>query len=76
MVFYFIDKSTLFNHVDDFENTLAFSNSNQDDSTEIYLINERKILINWFNINRMQAKSDKFHAKAHKKITNGHLKQF
>jgi hypothetical protein len=40
------------------------------------LENESKILINWFNINKMQANPDKFQAIAVGKITNEHLKEF
>lgn len=67
-VFYFLDKSTLYNYEND--NTSAFSISNLN-LLEITLENESKIRINWFDIYEMQ-----FQAIAVGKITNENLKQF
>ena len=70
-IFFFIDKSILYNYADD--DTLAFSNS-KIDILKNTLENKSKILINWFNINKMQANPDKFQVIAVGKMTNEHLK--
>jgi hypothetical protein len=58
-IFYFIEHGTLYNYADD--NT--FSYADQDYNTLINVLEkESSILIEWFNINCMQANTDKFQA--------------
>ena len=58
---YFIEYGTLYNYADD--NTLSYAD--QDYNTLINVLEkESSILIEWFNINCMQANSDKFQAIA------------
>jgi hypothetical protein len=58
---YFIGHGTLYNYADD--NTLSYAD--QDYNTLINVLEkESSILIEWFNINCMQANTDKFQAIA------------
>ena len=65
-IFYFINKSTLFNYADD--NTLSFYTSNFDEPISV-LQSESNILIDWFHFNMMQANPDKFQSVAIGKST-------
>ena len=57
----FIEHGTLYNYADD--NTLSYTD--EDYNTLINVLeNESSILIEWFNINFMQANPDKFQAIA------------
>ena len=60
-IFYFIHKSDLYNYADD--NTLSFHSPHYEKVISV-LQEESNILINWFDINCMQANPDKFQAIA------------
>jgi len=60
-IFYFIQKSSLYNYADD--NTLSFHSPDFNEVITV-LQNESNILIDWFRINKMQANPDKFQAIA------------
>jgi hypothetical protein len=72
-IFYFIEKSSLYNYADD--NTLSFNHPNIC-VLKSTLEQESKTLINWFNINQMQANPDKFQSLAVGKKTHDQLKCF
>ncbi|KAK3101622.1 hypothetical protein FSP39_004953 [Pinctada imbricata] len=60
-IFYFIDKSTLYNYADD--NTLSFASPNFKQLINV-LETESNILIDWFTFNCMKANPEKFQAIA------------
>ena len=60
-IFFFINHCTLYNYADD--NTLSYSHSDYDKLISV-LEDESKILVNWFQMNCMQANPDKFQAIA------------
>jgi len=66
-IFYFINKSTLYNYADD--NTLSFYTTNFDELISV-LQHESNILIDWFHFNKMQANPDKFQSFAIGKSTS------
>jgi hypothetical protein len=66
-IFYFVEKSKLYNYADD--NTLSFSHKDPNILKSV-LESESNSLIDWFNFNHMQANPDKFQAIAVGKQTH------
>ena len=72
-IFYFIEKSTLYNYADD--NTLGYRHKNPEILKSV-LEAESNILVQWFSINQMQANPEKFQAMAVGKSTYETIKTF